>query len=756
MNECDAKHAIAYAARLIHTSCVTLASGAQLGPYEIVDLVGRGGMGEVYRARDARLGREVAIKVLPHETADHAEALARFRREARAIAALSHPNIVSIFDIGTHAGLPYVVTELLAGETLRTRLQRGPMPLDEMLRVSAAIAEGLAAAHEKGIIHRDLKPENIFLTAGGAVKILDFGLASVLPFADGASADSGALTQPGMVIGTVGYMAPEQLRGTPLSTAADVFAFGCLAYEMLEGEMPFQRDSNMEIIASVLRDDPFRHHPPLDIPDDLRRLLERCLEKKAEKRLQSGREVVEALRGITPSSGLRPPSPRKRGEGRSRRGLIIGAVIVIAFAATAVLFVRSRNRVIDDGYDLRVGDITGTSETRRLTELALRADASGDRAEAIELCREAVRGDSRAPVPAAFLSSFVYHSSDRAEGRRLYDEVRRRLPASSSTYETLLCRYLRPEEENATEMALASSLLELRPKAWRLRLALAHLHFERRETAAGLAQLMCIDVAAPDDRRLALVLADRASSGDVGGAMRDLQRSRLMNRPPLLAYTGARIAWSRGQAADAVRLYDAAADRATIANQISIAIDSRVLAGIARIGTGRLEDAQAALDLAAGKAHAANLPASEVEADAFGAYVAHRLGDEEGMERRLQRAFALEPAGTTVWAMLRLFALRMRVHAVPPMVPLRPAGDIVSGLASLVAARDRWASGDAAGAARLLRQSRSEGVDSTWFAEEAALLDYDLGAPPRVFKPDPPYPNRLRIIAVWELAGERK
>src|SRR5689334_3958235 len=204
-------------------------------------------MGEVYRAIDARLAREVAIKVLPADMAGHAESLARFRREARAIAALSHPNIVAIFDIGTDAAAPYVVTELLAGETLRARLQRGAMPVDEMRRVATAIAEGLAAAHAKGIIHRDLKPENVFLTTSGAVKILDFGLASALPFAEGPLGDGTTLTQPGTVIGTVGYMAPEQLRGAPLTTAADIFPFGCLAYEMLTAAMPFQRDSNMEV-----------------------------------------------------------------------------------------------------------------------------------------------------------------------------------------------------------------------------------------------------------------------------------------------------------------------------------------------------------------------------------------------------------------------------------------------------------------------------------------------------------------------------
>jgi Protein kinase domain len=725
-----------------------LAPGARLGPYEIVDLIGRGGMGEVYRAVDARLGRAVAIKVLPPELAENGESLERFRREARAIAALSHPNILAIFDVDSESRTPYVVTELLEGETLRTRLQRGPLPLDEMLRVGTAVAEGLAAAHAKGIIHRDLKPENIFLTAAGGVKILDFGLASTLPFA-GSVTEGVTLTQPGMVIGTIGYMSPEQLRGMPLTTAADIFPFGCLAYEMLEGEMPFQRDSNMEIIASVLRDEPFRRHAKHSIPDALRALIEKCLVKDPAKRLQNGGELVAELRAISATDALtltRPTLSRSRGRGL----LVFAAVAVLAIVAAA--FIVTRRKVLDQGYDLRAGDVTGTSESRRLVGLALRADAAGNRMEAIELCGEAARRDPGAPLPVAFLSSFVYHNGDVKGGLRWQEEARRRMPNARSTYETLLCRYLLPETDSATSMALSSSLLALRPKAWRLRLSLAHRHLDRREIAAMLAHLAQIDVAAPDDRRLALVLADRASLGDVDGARRDLQRSRLMSRPALLAYTQGRIAWSRRDFAEAAKLFDAAAERATVGNQISIAMEARVLGGMARIAAGDLEGAQAALDLAAAKARQAALPASETEAHAFGAYVAYRLGDREGMERRLRNANAIAPAGVTAWASLRLFALRAQAGALVPSAPLRADGDTQNGLASLLAAREAWTNGDHAAAARLLRQSRSEGVDATWFAEEAALLERDLGAPPRAFTPDPPYPNRLRFMAVWELA----
>jgi serine/threonine protein kinase len=236
---------------------MTLPRGARLGPYEIGELIGRGGMGEVYRGSDTRLGRDVAIKVLSSHLADDPASLARFRREARAVAALSHPNIVAVFDVGAEGDTHFVVTELLEGETLRTKLA-APLPTDETLRIATAIADGLAAAHAKGIIHRDLKPENVFLTAAGGVKILDFGLASMQQSANAfdSIAQTGALTEPGLLMGTIGYTSPEQLAAKPLTPATDVFSFGCVLFEMLQGQMPFKRDSNMEVIASILRDEP--------------------------------------------------------------------------------------------------------------------------------------------------------------------------------------------------------------------------------------------------------------------------------------------------------------------------------------------------------------------------------------------------------------------------------------------------------------------------------------------------------------------
>jgi serine/threonine protein kinase len=746
---------------------MTLPRAARLGPYEIEEMIGRGGMGEVYRATDTRLGREVAIKVLSSHLADDPASLARFRREARAVAALSHTNIVAVFDVGSEGGTQYVVTELLEGETLRAKLAAAPMPVDETLRIATAIADGLAAAHAKGIIHRDLKPENIFLTTNvgrtlqsdrpsEGVKILDFGLASMLPSA-GVLIDSvvqtAALTEPGLMMGTIGYTSPEQLAARPLTPATDVFSFGCVLFEMLQGQMPFKRDSNMEVIASVLRDEPFSRDGAKQLPPAMRSVVERCLEKQPAERFQNGAEVAKALRELDLAAPTRPyraettPWPATR--------LIIGSLIIAIVAAAILFTVITRGRqVIDDGYDLRASDITGDSETRRLTALAMHADSAGNRSEAIQLLTEAARREPASPLPAAFLASFSHYNGDPKEGERWSAETKRRLAKATSPYEALLCRYLMPENEGTKEMALSSSLLELRPRAWRLRLGLGHLHLSRRETKAALAQLMQIDVGAPDDRRLSIVLADRASLGDIAGATRDLKRSKLMDRPSLLAYTQARIAWSSGKPAEAARLFDAAAESATISNLLPIAIESRMLAGVARVGMNDLEQAQSTFDLAAVKAHDAALPESELESDAFAAWVAGRRGDAEGMARRLRLAAVLAETHTTDFAALRLFAAREHINALG--TSLISPDDEGPAVATLIKARDAWSQNDPATASRLLQQSRSEGIDATWFSEEAALLAYDLGEPPRAFRPDPPYPNRLRFIAIWELGRPRR
>ncbi len=234
---------------------MNLAPGSRLGPYEIVGLLGAGGMGEVYRARDPRLGRDVAIKVLPATFATDPDRLQRFEQEARATAALNDSNIVAVYDVGTAEGQPYVVTELLDGETLRAALADGPLPLRKALTYAQQIARGLAAAHRRGIVHRDLKPENLFVTADGLVKILDFGLAK-LSEAAGTTRSAMSTTAAGLVLGTVGYMSPEQARGELADHRADIFSFGAVLYEMLAGQRAFQGNSPAETLSAILKEQP--------------------------------------------------------------------------------------------------------------------------------------------------------------------------------------------------------------------------------------------------------------------------------------------------------------------------------------------------------------------------------------------------------------------------------------------------------------------------------------------------------------------
>lgn len=275
--------------------------GQTLGRYAIASLVARGGMGEVYHARDTRLDRDVAIKILPPDLAASPAALVRFEREAKAVAALSHPNILAIYDLGTDKGVSYAVTELLEGETLRKYLARGPLGWCRAVEIGLEIAEGLAAAHGKRIIHRDVKPENIFLTSDGRVKILDFGLARVVGLSSveqGSSTPKSTLTGPGIAIGTVGYMSPEQVRGEPAGAASDVFSVGCVLYEMLTGRRPFKRETTAETLVAILKDNP----PPVaadqETPRALERALTRCLAKEPDERFPSGSELAAELRSV--------------------------------------------------------------------------------------------------------------------------------------------------------------------------------------------------------------------------------------------------------------------------------------------------------------------------------------------------------------------------------------------------------------------------------------------------------------------------
>ena len=328
---------------------MTLSAGTRLGPYEILAPLGAGGMGEVYRARDAKLDREVAVKVLPSQLTANADALSRFEREAKAVAALSHPNILAIFDFGTHEGVSYAVTELLEGETLRGKLDGSTVTQRQAVDWALQMAKGLSAAHGKGVVHRDLKPDNVFVTHDGHVKILDFGLAKRIDAApeEQTSAPTGTgagHTEPGTVMGTMGYMSPEQVRGLPVDHRTDIFSFGAILYELLSGKKAFKRDTASDTMAAIMRDEP----PELtqsgrNVSPALDHIVKHCLEKDRENRFQSAKDVAFALSeasspttGVTSGSYVVPPSPR-RGPGKA---IWFIAAFVVVLAVAALLFWR--------------------------------------------------------------------------------------------------------------------------------------------------------------------------------------------------------------------------------------------------------------------------------------------------------------------------------------------------------------------------------------------------------------------------------
>jgi Tol biopolymer transport system component len=321
---------------------MSLAVGTRLGSYEILGTVGAGGMGEVYRARDTRLDREVAVKVLPTHLAMDADSLARFEREAKAVAALSHPNILAIHDFGrTDNGTVYAVMELLDGETVRQRLADGPVPPKKVMQIGADVANGLAAAHARGIVHRDLKPENLFITNDGRVKILDFGLAGPLEQPESANSPTAMRhTDPGTVLGTVGYMSPEQVKGQAADHRSDVFSLGCVLGELATGRRVFERETAAETMTAILREDAELSPAGAALPPGLETVIRHCLEKRPEERFQSARDLAFALQslsgatmagGSTPKSDVQVPVAASRS---SRAPLMIGtAVLVVAVAS---------------------------------------------------------------------------------------------------------------------------------------------------------------------------------------------------------------------------------------------------------------------------------------------------------------------------------------------------------------------------------------------------------------------------------------
>src|ERR1035438_4797157 len=314
---------------------MSFAPGVRLGGYEIIGHLGSGGMGDVFRASDARLGRDVAIKVLPGTVANDTDRLRRFEIEARTVAALSHPNILSVFDTGVFEGSPYIVTELLEGETLRQKLDHGPVAPRHAIKWGLATARGLAAAHAKSIIHRYIKPENLLITKDGRLKILDFWLAKQLPAAPSTESQTTALlSSPGAVMGTPAYMSPEQVRGEALGAGSDLFSLGCVLYEMVTGCRPFRGDTSMDVMSAILREEPpeFTAQPP-----GLASIIRRCLEKDREARFHSAADLAFALEALSNPSVASSPdvsvSPVTRKSRAGIYGILVAASVLASMLA---------------------------------------------------------------------------------------------------------------------------------------------------------------------------------------------------------------------------------------------------------------------------------------------------------------------------------------------------------------------------------------------------------------------------------------
>ena len=325
----------------------------QIGPYRLVEQIGEGGMGVVWKARDTTLDRDVALKFLPAAFARDPDRLARFEREAKAVAALAHPAILAIFGFGEQDGSAYAVTELLEGQTLREAMSVGPIAPPRVAAIARAVAEGLEAAHDRGIVHRDLKPENIFLTKDGRTKVLDFGLASFVlvegpagePSTGSHTPTRTSLTTPGTVLGTTDYLSPEQVRGVAADTRSDIFSFGAVLYEMLSGRRPFRRDTAAETMTAILREEPL---PVRDLapasPPPLRWIIERCLAKEREGRYDSTQDLARELHSLKDHASeiggqalvtVESPAARLRGPGMGWAA-VIAALGLVAVAAAAL------------------------------------------------------------------------------------------------------------------------------------------------------------------------------------------------------------------------------------------------------------------------------------------------------------------------------------------------------------------------------------------------------------------------------------
>ncbi|HSS45544.1 MAG TPA: serine/threonine-protein kinase, partial [Thermoanaerobaculia bacterium] len=318
---------------------MTISTGSRLGPYEVLSPLGVGGMGEVYRAKDRRLGRDVALKVLPTEVAGDAGRRSRFEQEARAASALAHPNIVVVYDVGESDSSVWIAMELVEGRTVRDLLASGPLPARRVLEIGTQVAEGLAAAHAAGIVHRDLKPENLIFSKDGYVKILDFGLAKLaepgVAQAEGPTVSAGARgTEPGTVMGTVGYMSPEQAAGKTVDFRSDQFSFGSILYEMTTGERAFQRETGIETLAAILREEPkaIAELNPA-VPAPLRWTIERCLAKEPDERYASTKDLARDLKSVRDHLSETSAATLTAAHTRSRPGWLLPAAAALVLGA---------------------------------------------------------------------------------------------------------------------------------------------------------------------------------------------------------------------------------------------------------------------------------------------------------------------------------------------------------------------------------------------------------------------------------------
>ena len=410
-----------------------IAAGTRFGDCEILGSLGAGGMGEVYRARDHSLGREVAIKVLPEELVSDPQRLRRFEQEARAAAALNHPNILVVYGFGeTDAGIPYLVTELLQGQTLRERLQQGAIAVRKTVDYGSQIARGLAAAHDRGIVHRDLKPENLFLTRDGLVKILDFGLAK-LTRVDREGSDSTVAhlgsTEAGMVLGTLGYMSPEQVRGLPADARSDIFSLGAICYEMISGKRAFQGATAADTMSAILKEEPAELSASIrNLPPGLGRIVHRCLEKDPAERFQSARDLAFNLEMLSRDESA--PTPALPPGKVNRKLAPVAALVAVVLTAAAGFFAA---RIVGPTQNRppvelsRLTDFVGMEEYPALSpdgkSVAFTADLTGQRQVWVRLLSGGTplqvthdEADHQSPRWSADSASLIYFSPSAEPG----------------------------------------------------------------------------------------------------------------------------------------------------------------------------------------------------------------------------------------------------------------------------------------------------------------------------------------------------